>query len=200
MNLTEHIPALLVVDVQLGFDDLTYWGGQRNNPQAEANIARLLQLFRGLNAPVIHVRHASTNPLSPLRPDQPGHRPKPEAEALPGERVFIKNVNSAFIGTDLEAYLRAQAIHTLVVVGVQTDYCVSTTVRMAANLGFSVSVVDDATWTYDHRHPDGELLDAALVHKVNIASLNEEFAKVVTTEQLSTTLATREVAQARSGA
>lgn len=69
MSLTKYFPALLVIDVQLGFDDLTYWGGRRNNPQAEANAAHLLGLFRGLNAPVIHVCHASTYPRSPLRPD-----------------------------------------------------------------------------------------------------------------------------------
>lgn len=176
--------ALLLIDVQLGFDDLEHWGGRRNNPEAEANIARLLAGFRVANQPVIHVRHASTSPDSPLRPERPGHRVKPEAEEKAGEAVVLKTVNSAFIGTDLEALLRSAEIGILVVAGVQTDYCVSTTARMAGNLGFRTVVVDDACWTYDHRHPDGELIPAETVHKVNVASLAGEFAEIVDTDMV----------------
>src|SRR6185437_12183225 len=94
--------ALLLIDVQQGFEDVDYWGGGRNNPGAEANIAVLLDAWRRAGQPVIHVRHASTNPNSPLHPDHPGHAVRPEALPRPGEPVVIKNVNSAFIGTTLE--------------------------------------------------------------------------------------------------
>ncbi len=130
-------PALLLIDVQLGFDNPVW--GTRNNPTAEANIARLLATWRRQNLPVIHVRHASTEPNSPLRPDAPGFGFKPEAEPLPTEKQFQKTVNSAFIGTNLEAYLRTEGISALGIVGPTTDHCVSTSSRMAGNLGFDVT-------------------------------------------------------------
>lgn len=85
---------------------------------------------------------------------------------------------------DLEARLRQSGIGSLVIVGVQTDYCMSTTVRMAANLSFRTIMVDDASWTYDHRNPDGELVPAETVHRVNMTSLSDEFAEIVDTEKV----------------
>lgn len=172
--------ALLLVDVQRGFDEREYWGGARNNPQAEARVADLLAAWRETGRPVVHVRHASTSPESPLRPDRPGHAFKPEAAPLPGEPVVTKSVNSAFIGTGLEDDLRARGIGTLVVAGLVTNHCVSTTVRMAGNLGFATYVVSDATAAFDRVGPDGARYDAETVHGVSLASLHDEFATVVT--------------------
>lgn len=184
--------ALLVIDVQRGFDDLAHWGGARNNPQAEANIARLLAAFRASGEPIIHVRHASMSPHSPLRQEHPGHQPKPEALEWPGEPVILKSVHSAFIGTDLHERLRALQVTSVVLCGVQTDHCCSTTTRMAANLGFEAIFVDDATWTYDRRHPDGAHLPADLIHRVHVASLHGEFAEIASTEALLTRFAAGE--------
>jgi nicotinamidase-related amidase len=169
-------PALLVVDVQQGLDD-PRWGA-RNNPDAEKRIADLLAAWRAARRPVIHVQHASLRPQSPLREDGPGHAIKPEALPIPGELVFRKHVNSAFIGTDLEAHLRANGIEELVVVGITTDHCVSTTARMAANLGFTVTVVEDATATFERQGPDGAHYSADLMHRTELASLHGEFATV----------------------
>lgn len=168
--------ALLLIDVQQGLDD-PRWGA-RNNPDAEQRIADLLAAWRAARRPVIHVQHLSLVPDSPLRADAPGNAFKVEARPLAGEPVFRKHVNSAFIGTDLEAHLRANGIDSLVVVGITTDHCVSTTARMAANLGFDVTVVEDATTTFERRGPDGTLYSADLMHRVELASLNGEFATV----------------------
>ena len=169
-------PALLLVDVQLGLDD-PRWGA-RNNPEAEQRVADLLAAWREAGRPVIHVQHLSLEPRSPLRQDRPGHVFKPEALPMAGEPVFRKHVNSAFIGTDLEAHLRAHGIEQLVVAGISTDHCVSATVRMAGNLGFAVTVVEDACATFERQGPDGSRYGADLMHRVTLASLHGEFATV----------------------
>ncbi len=169
-------PALLVIDVQQGLDD-PYWGA-RNNPDAETTMASLLAAWRQSSWPVIHVQHMSKNPHSPLRPELPGNAIKPEVEPVPGEPVFQKDVNSAFIGTTLEAHLRREGIRALVMVGLTTDHCVSTTARMAANLGFDVIVVEDATATFERMGPDGVAYSAEQMHRLALASLHEEFGQV----------------------
>lgn len=180
--MTEGKTALLLIDVQQAFDNPRW--GTRNNPEAEQRIADLLASWRAAARPVIHVRHASLVPDSPLRETEPGHAFKPEARPVAGEPVFRKHVNSAFIGTDLEAYLRSNGIGGLVVAGITTDHCVSTTVRMAANLGFSVTVAEDATATFDRRGPDGTHYSADLMHGAALASLHGEFAAVRKTQEI----------------
>lgn len=183
--------ALVVIDVQKGFDDPRI-PVQRNNPDAERNIARLLDAWRTAGQPVVHVQHMSRFPESPLRPGQPGNDFKPEAAPQTGEPVFQKQVNSGFIGTGLEQWLREKGISTLVLAGLTTDQCVSTTARMAANLGFTTYVVGDATATYERTGYDGSRYSAEEVHRVELASLHEEFATVLLTEEAIRKLAQSE--------
>ena len=169
-------PALLVIDVQQGLDNPRL--GPRNNPDAEKRIADLLAAWRAAGRPVIHVQHMSVEPNSLLRPGLPGNAIKKEALPIAGEPLFQKNVNSAFIGTDLEKYLRSHGIENLVMVGLTTEHCISSSARMAANLGFNVTVVADATATFGRRGFDGTHYSAELVHGVELASLKGEFATV----------------------
>ncbi|MFC1960292.1 cysteine hydrolase family protein [Chloroflexota bacterium] len=174
--------VLLLIDVQVGFDNPAW--GPRNNPQAEDNMVRLLDHWRQTKRPVIHVQHISIEPGSPLGPDQPGSALKAAVSPLPGERVIQKNVNSAFIGTDLETLLHDQGYDTVVMVGLTTNHCVSTTARMAGNLGFTGYVVDDATATFDRAGHDGTVYPAQTVHALALASLHGEFATVTSTDTI----------------
>ena len=165
-------PTLLLIDVQRAFDDPSW--PARNNPGAEQRIADLLAAWRERGAPVVHVRHESARPEGLFRRGTPAFEFKREAEPLPGEPVVDKQVNSAFIATDLEQRLRDAGASTVVVAGLTTDHCCSTTARMAANLGFETWFVADATAT----HARGEF-DAETMHRTALASLDGEFCEVI---------------------
>jgi nicotinamidase-related amidase len=174
-------PALILIDIQKGFDDLAYWGGERNNPDAENNAAELLEIWRYNQLPIFHIKHCSSNPNSLLSELNAGNEFKEIVKPIPGETIIKKNVNSAFIGTNLETQLKENNIHTVVIVGLTTDHCVSTTTRMAGNLGFKTFIVSDATATFNKKGIDGQHYSAALIHETALASLNGEFATVTTT-------------------
>lgn len=222
--------ALLIIDVQRGFDHSTHWGTSRSTPECESNIALLLNAARAYNKEqqqlatttassspdgaaatseiaICHVHHHSIYPTSLLHPSTQlsvgggasvrAVEPQPFAAPQPGEAVFVKNVNSGFIGTGLEAFLRGQDVRQLVIVGLTTDHCVSTTTRMASNLRVvavrrrdddgdgdvydegDVVLVGDACATYAKGG-----FDAETVHQVSLASLDGEFAQVESTRKV----------------
>jgi nicotinamidase-related amidase len=169
--------ALLIIDVQKGFDE-PIWG-RRNNPYMEQRIAELLYVWRASKRPVIHARHMSIDPSSPLRPGQSGNDFKNAVAPIAGETVIEKRVNSCFIGTSLEAHLRQRGQDNVVIAGLTTNHCVSTTARMAENLGFNTWVVSDATATFDRIGPDGIGYAAEDIHAISLCDLHREFATVV---------------------
>ena len=173
--------ALLLIDIQNGFNDSSW--GIRNNNAFETNIPKILEYCRMQQLTIIHVKHNSFHPKSTLLPGQPGNDFMEIAKPLPGELIFEKTVNSAFIGTDLEKTLREKGIAKITIVGLTTDHCVSTTTRMAANLGFKCTILTDATATFPRRDYYGNILEAELVHRVALASLDNEFATALTTAE-----------------
>jgi nicotinamidase-related amidase len=176
-------PALVVVDVQRGFDDPSW--GRRHNPGFEDNLGRLLELWQARGWPLVYVRHDSTTPGSPLRPGTPGNA-LDEALLCPRpDLVVAKSVNSAFYGTpSLEAWLNDRGIDTVVIAGIQTNHCAETTARMAGNLGYRMLLAIDATYTFDRAAVDGGTISAEDLVRVTAANLDGEFGAVVTTEQL----------------
>jgi nicotinamidase-related amidase len=176
-------PVLVLIDCQEGFHDAAFWG-PRNNPEAEGRVARLLAAWRGHHLPIIHVRHASQMKGSPLGADNAGHQFMSVAAPMGDEPIVTKSVNSAFIGTDLETRLNKLGRPPIVVAGIATDHCVSTTVRMAANLGFAVVLAGDACFTFDREDPSGRTIPAESLHHANLASLHGEFADVRPTERI----------------
>ncbi|MDB5433398.1 MAG: hypothetical protein JWP35_4514 [Caulobacter sp.] len=185
--------VLLVVDMQMGFDDPSW--GVRNNPMAEANVAALLGAWRAAGAPVLHVHHDSPGASGLLRPGTRGNAVMPEARPLAGERVYRKRVNSAFIGTTLEADLRAMGAPALAIVGLTTNHCISTTARMAGNLGFDTYVVGDATAAFARANLNGRYRPADEVHSAALSDLQDEFAQVVDTWAVLAALSVLEAAR-----
>ncbi|CAM1507786.1 Fc.00g046340.m01.CDS01 [Cosmosporella sp. VM-42] len=205
--------AVILIDIQEGFKHLPQWGSERSTPSFEPNVKGLLQATRAYNDAraktavlssvagsqpihVIHIHHHSTDTNSFLHPSRtlPGSsalaiRPMNYATPLPSELVITKNVNSSFIGTDLEARIRALGIRQLIFAGLTTDHCVSTTIRMAANLhvlgydvgsdGDGIIILRDATATFAKG-----MFDAETVHGVNLASLDGEFGRVYKTDEV----------------
>lgn len=170
--------ALLLIDIQKGVDVLDHWGGptgRRNNPSAEAVMLDLLHQWRAAQRPVGYSRHDSREAASPLKLSLPTGQFKAGFEPAPDELVVTKDVNSAFVGTDLEIQLRRRHIDRLVVVGFFTNMCVETTVRMANNLGFDTYLVPDGCATTNRVGPDGFDHDPEVVHQLSVANLNREF-------------------------
>ncbi len=168
--------GLVLIDIQKGFAD-PYWG-RRNNPGAESRMQELLGFWRQNTGPVFHVQHLSVQEDSPLNPKRNLHDFIEFAEPKNDEPVFQKSVNSGFIGTRLEKVLRDRKIREIVCVGFTTDHCVSTTVRMASNLGFSVRLSADALCTFDRVDHRGQIFAAEVIHQSALASLHQEFAIV----------------------
>jgi len=176
--------ALVVVDVQRGFDDAAFWG-RRDNPACEANVARLLGAWAAAQRPVVLVRHDSDDPGSPLHPSSPGNAFKDVVVAEP-DLVISKRVNSAFHGDpDLDAWLRDRDLDGIVVAGITTNHCCETTARVGANLGHRVLFVLDATHTFDRRRPDGGTMTAEALADATTTNLAGEFATVVSTAHLT---------------
>ncbi len=182
-------PALILIDIQKAFDDVAYWGGQRNNINAENNVSELLAIWRANNLPIFHIKHCSANPDSLLHETNKGNEFKDIVLPINGEQIIKKNVNSAFIGTNLKEQLDNANISKLVIVGLTTDHCVSTTTRMAGNYGYDTFVVSDATATFNKKGLEGQNFSAELIHETALASLNGEFATVVTTDYIRQILA-----------
>ena len=174
--------ALILIDLQKAIDDPSW--GTRNNPQAESIARALLDKWRGLSAPLFHIRHDSTEPQSTYRPGQSGNEFKPEVAPLPGEPVIVKHVNSAFVGTDLESRLHSAGIADLVVCGVITNNSVETTVRHGANLGFRITLVEDACLTFGRADYNGRPRSADEVHSMSLANLQGEYCRVVHSREL----------------
>ncbi|PVE22544.1 isochorismatase [Microvirga sp. KLBC 81] len=184
--------VLLPIDMQKAFDGPSW--PRRWNKAVDANGLLLIEAWRAAGRPIIHVRHDSVEPNSSLGPAQPGNAFREGFGPKGDEPLVTKSVNSAFIGTDLDLRLRRLGIDTIVAFGIATDMCVSTTMRMGANLGYRMILVEDACDCFDLPDGRGGTIPAETVHATHVATLGFEFAKVVTTRELAQTLTGAEAA------
>ena len=174
--------ALILIDQQQGIHHPKL--GPRNNPQAEDRIAELLEHWRAMGRPVIHVQHLSRSPDSVFWPQQSGVEFQERFQPQTGEQLIQKQVPDAFCATGLETSLREAGIDQLVIVGVATNNSVESTARTAGNLGFDAWVVEDACFTFDKADYFGKAHTAEEVHAMSLGNLHGEYATVVSTMQI----------------
>jgi nicotinamidase-related amidase len=175
--------VLLPIDMQQAFDGPAW--PRRWNRDVDANGRALLAAWRAAARPIIHVRHDSVTPGSSLRPGQPRHAFRPGFEPLESEALVSKSVNSAFIGTDLDLRLKRLGAEHVVVFGISTDMCVSTTVRTGANMGWDMILVPDATDCFDLPDGKGGIVSAEEVQRAHVATLAFEFCRTFNTDELT---------------
>lgn len=173
--------ALIMIDVQKAFDDKKW--GERNNLDAEENMKKVLDTCREQQWEIIHIQHVSDDPKSVFYYNGEGFPIKQMVTPLQEEKVIIKRVNSAFIGTDLDKYLQTCHIDTVAIVGLTTPHCVSTTTRMSGNLGYKTYLISDATAAFGMRDHHGRLIEAGVIHHLSLATIHDEFATVLNTQQ-----------------
>jgi nicotinamidase-related amidase len=175
--------ALIVVDVQKGFDDKEYWG-PRNNPECEGNVARLIAAWREQDWPIVFVRHNSTHPTSPLAPSSPGHAFKDMITGEP-DLLITKTVHSAFYGdVDLDEWLTKNEISGVAICGIQTNMCCETTARMASDLGYEMIFVIDATHTFDLATSTRQVHMAREISRFTALTLEADFGTIMRTSEL----------------
>jgi nicotinamidase-related amidase len=184
--------VLIPIDMQRAFDGSPW--PRRWNASVDANGQALLAAWRGAGAPIIHVRHDSVEPGSTLTFGEPGNALRPGFEPLPGEPVVSKSVNAAFIGTDLDLRLRRMGATRLVLFGISTDMCVSTSTRVGSNLGWKITLVEDACDCFDLPNPRGGIIRAEDIHAAHIATLGAEFCEVAKTAAILDRMAGRAAA------
>lgn len=198
--------ALLLIDLQrlcastesgmfaraaeLGIKDRMEPYGDRLREQVFPNAQRLLSVFRGAGAPVVYTRIESSTPDGSDRggchvrlglhvpPGHPDGRIVPEVAPEDGDIIVSKTTSDAFIRTGLEALLRDRGVEQLVVCGVLTNECVSSSVRHAADIGFTVSLVEDACAGVEQD-----------LHDATIRTLGRTYARIVATTELQRELA-----------
>ncbi len=182
MNDWENSTALVVVDVQKGFDD-SRWGS-RNNPDCEMNVGRLIAAWRDHGWPVVFVRHDSKSVDSPLAPGTSGNEFKDVVTGKP-DLLVTKSVHSAFHGSpDLGAWLTEHEITGIAVCGIQTNMCCDTTARVGSDLGFNLMFVLDATHTFDITGPNRHVYRAREIARYTALTLGSDFGEIVSTADL----------------
>lgn len=173
---------LVILDLQNAIDHPDW--GVRNNPEAEANVAALLGVWRKNKWPVIHVKHDSTNPKSHYYTGQSSNRFKADVAPIAGETIITKTVHSAFVESGLREALSKLGVKSLLLTGVKTNNSIETTVRHGSNIGFDIYLLADGCFTHDQTDWNGKTWRAEDIHAVALSNLDREYCTVTTTKSV----------------
>ncbi|WP_445177941.1 cysteine hydrolase family protein [Pseudomonas sp. McL0111] len=170
--------ALLIIDMQVGL----FHGPEKpyDGERVLANIQRLIAQARQQNVPIFAVRH--TGPKgSPIASGSPLWQLLPELELNAEiDTLFDKSRPNAFHGTELAQQLESRKIENLHIVGMKTQFCIDSTCRAAADLGFKPLLVADAHTCMD----TPALLAQAIIDHHN-ATLGAAFARLINSAEVS---------------
>ncbi|HSK78280.1 MAG TPA: cysteine hydrolase family protein [Thermoanaerobaculia bacterium] len=186
MSPTERIPieqsALLVIDVQDSFKLGPRWE-QRSNPGFEENLNRLLAAYRAAGLPVIFFLH--TDPDPGFETTSPLFKLMDFLVPAPGEPVLVKNTRNAFTSTNLGELLSEKGVRRVAVTGISTEQCCETTTRVAADLGYDVDFVTEATRTFPIVNAEtGDVLSTGEIVRRTEFVLRGRFATIATVDRL----------------
>ena len=173
--------ALLVVDIQDSFKLGPRWE-RRNNPDFEQNVDRLLQSWRAAGLPVFFILH--TDPDPGFERDSPLVKVMDFLSPREDEPVILKDTRNAFTSTDLQKRLDEKGVKRVVITGISTEQCCETTTRVAADLGYDVDFVTEATATFPIALPDGGELSTDEVVRRTEAVLRNRFARIARVDEL----------------
>ena len=176
--------ALLVVDAQDSFKVTPRWE-RRNNLAFEKNVAALIEAYRAAQLPVIFFLHTDSD--EGFATDSPAFKLMDFINPRPGEPVLIKNTRNCFTSTPLQPYLLEKGVRRVTIAGIQMEQCCETTARVAADLGYAVDFVTEATMTFPIPNWDkpGEELAVDAIRERTEYALRRRFARIVSVEQLT---------------
>jgi nicotinamidase-related amidase len=175
--------ALLVVDAQESFKVGDRWE-RRNNQAFEKNVEALIDAHRRAGLPVIYFLHNDSDPGFEV--GNPHVKLMDFIRPRAGEPTFVKNTRNCFTSTALGPYLLERGVRRLAIVGLTMEQCCETTTRVAADLGYAVDFVIDATVTFpipNWDQPGAELGVREIAERTEYA-LRRRFARIVTTSRL----------------
>jgi nicotinamidase-related amidase len=176
--------ALLVIDVQQSFFAGDRWP-LRGNLDFEKNVVTLVDLYRAAKLPVFFIMH--TDPDPGFRTNDPQFKLMEFLKPVASEPLLIKNTRNAFTSTTLQADLIHRGVRKVVITGIQTEQCCETTARVAADLGYAVDFVSEATQTFpipNHDKPGEELGTDAIRERTEYA-LRRRFARIATVNDIA---------------
>lgn len=174
--------ALLLIDIQDSFKAGGRWA-RRGNPDFEHNVAWLLDTWREAGLPLYFIMHTDADPG--FRPGDAEFKTMDFMKRRNDEPLLVKNTRNSFTSTNLKERLDAQGIKRLVMTGIQTEQCVETTTRLAADLGYQVDFVTDATQTFPIKNPvTGQELSTSDIFERTEYALRGRFARIVRTAEV----------------
>ena len=176
--------ALLVVDAQDSFKATPRWE-RRNNPDFEKNVGALIAAYRAANLPVVFFLHTDSD--EGFATDSPFFKLMDFIHPRGGEPVFVKNTRNCFTSTPLQPYLLEKGVRRVAIAGIQMEQCCETTARVAADLGYAVDFVTEATMTFPIPNWDrpGEELGVAAIRERTEYALRRRFARLVSVAQFT---------------
>jgi len=176
--------ALLVIDAQDSFKSGPRWE-RRNNPAFEKNVSALVEAYRAANLPVVFFLH--TDNEGGFARDSPLFRLMDFLKPRKDEPVMIKNTRNCFTSTTLQPYLIEKGVRRVSITGIQMEQCCETTARIAADLGYAVDFVTEATMTFPIPNWDkpGEELGVDAIRERTEYALRRRFARITTVNQLA---------------